>query len=105
MLHGGALLPFGGIKGGSLAFMVKVLAAALGGDRFGFQDESASIKGALTSNAGQFPLLIDPRRIGGVEFLDRIELLLASLADSAAERDGIEITPALHAYLTSEAVT
>jgi delta1-piperideine-2-carboxylate reductase len=119
VLQGGALLPFGGIKGGSLAFMIEVLAAALGGGKFGFEDESASIRGALTSNAGQFVLLIDPRRVGGVEFLDRVERLLATLVGAgterlpgdlryerrrAAERDGIEITPAMRAYLTSEAL-
>lgn len=118
VLEGGALLPFGGVKGGSLAFMIEILTAALGGARFGFEDESGSIPGALTSNAGQFLLLIDPQRFGGAAFLDRVERLVAHLHGAGttrlpgdlryerrqrAEREGIEIAPVLHAYLEREA--
>ena len=113
VLKDGALLPYGGIKGGSLAFMIEVL-ATLGGARFGFEDESAKIPGAVTSNAGQFLLLIDPRRFGD-GFLDRIEALIEQLRDAGtgrlpgdlryerrriAERDGIEVSPEMHEYLT-----
>ena len=113
VLKDGALLPFGGIKGGSLAFMIEVL-ATLGGARFGFEDESGKIPGAVTSNAGQFLLLIDPRRFGD-GFLDRIEALIEQLRDAGtgrlpgdlryerrriAERDGIEVSPEMHEYLT-----
>ena len=113
VLKDGALLPFGGIKGGSLAFMIEVL-ATLGGARFGFEDDSGKIPGAVTSNAGQFLLLIDPRRFGG-GFLDRIEALIEQLRDAGtgrlpgdlryerrriAERDGIEVSPDMHEYLT-----
>src|SRR5215207_1061376 len=112
VLKGGALLPYGGIKGGSLAFMIEVL-ATLGGARFGFEDESGKIPGAVTSNAGQFLLLIDPRRFGD-GFLDRIEALIEQLRDAGtgrlpgdlryerrriAERDGIEVSPDMHDYL------
>lgn len=117
VLQDGALLPFGGIKGGSLAFMVEILAAALGGASFGFEDRSGAIKGALTSNAGQFLLLVDPRRIGE-GFADRVELLLAALRGAGtarlpgdlryqrrliAERDGVEVGDKMHAFLTREA--
>ena len=112
VLKDGALLPYGGIKGGSLAFMIEVL-ATLGGARFGFEDESGKIPGAVTSNAGQFLLLIDPRRFGD-GFWDRIEALIEQLREAGtgrlpgdlryerrriAERDGIEVTPEMHAYL------
>ncbi|MGD9880951.1 MAG: Ldh family oxidoreductase [Reyranella sp.] len=118
VLEGGALLPFGGVKGGSLAFMIEILTAALGGARFGFEDGSGSIPGALTSNAGQFLLLIDPQKFGGAAFLDRVERLVAHLHDAGtarlpadlryerrrvAERDGIDVAPAMHAYLEREA--
>jgi delta1-piperideine-2-carboxylate reductase len=114
VLKGGALLPFGNVKGGSLAFMVEILAAALGGAKFGFEDESAKVPGALTSNAGQFMLLIDPRRIGGAAFLERVEGLVAHLSDAGterlpgdhryarrqvAEREGIEISEEMRASL------
>jgi len=115
VLKDGALLPFGGIKGGSLAFMIEVL-ATLGGARFGFEDCSGKIPGAVTSNAGQFLLLIDPRRFGD-DFLDRIEELIEHLRDAGtgrlpgdlryerrriAERDGIEVLPEMHEYLKRE---
>ena len=111
VLHGGALLPFGGIKGGSLAFMVEILSAALGGAKFGFEDDSTKVPGAVTSNAGQFLLIVDPRRIGGDRFLDRIEELVEHLRDAGtgrlpgdvryerrrlAERDGIEVSAEMH---------
>ena len=106
------LKAYGGIKGGSLAFMIEVL-ATLGGARFGFEDESGKTPGAVTSNAGQFLLLIEPRRFGD-GFLDRIEALIEQLREAGtgrlpgdlryerrriAERDGIEVTPEMHAYL------
>lgn len=118
VLQGGALLPFGGVKGSSIAFMIEILAAALGGAKFGFEDESGKVSGALTSNAGQFLLLIDPRRIGGQAFLDRIERLVEHLLGAGtermpgdhryerrrlAERDGIEVTAEMHTYLLKEA--
>jgi delta1-piperideine-2-carboxylate reductase len=112
VLKDGALLPYGGIKGGSLAFMIEVL-ATLGGARFGFEDDSGKIPGAVTSNAGQFLMLIDPRRFGD-GFLDRIEELIEQLRDAGtgrlpgdlryerrriAERDGIDVSPEMHEYL------
>lgn len=113
VLRDGALLPFGGVKGGSLAFMIEVL-ATMGGARFGFEDSSGKIPGAVTSNAGQFLLLIDPRPFGD-SFLDRIEALIEHLRDAGtgrlpgdlryerrriAERDGLDISPEMHDYLT-----
>ena len=88
--------------------MIEIL-ATLGGARFGFEDTSGKIPGAVTSNAGQFLLLIDPRRFG--DFGDRIEALIEHLRDAGtgrlpgdvryerrriAERDGLEISPQMH---------
>jgi delta1-piperideine-2-carboxylate reductase len=118
VLQGGALLPFGGVKGGSLAFMIETLAAALSGARLGFEDQSGKIPGALTSNAGQFMLLLDPRPLGGDRFLDRVEDLLEHLRNAgsgrlpgelrwqrrrAAERDGIEVSAEMHDDLIEKA--
>ena len=113
ILDGGALLPFGGHKGAGIALMIEVLAAALTGGRFGFEDRSAAYPGAQTSNAGQFLLLIDPARTAGAGFLVRIEALVAALREAASERlpadarharrlaarDGIEIADSVHAEL------
>jgi LDH2 family malate/lactate/ureidoglycolate dehydrogenase len=57
ILDGGAQLPFGGHKG-SVALMVEIMAAALTGGRFGFEDESARHPGARTSNAGLAMIVI-----------------------------------------------
>lgn len=86
ILDGGALLPFGGHKGAGIAFMIEVLAAALTGGRFGFQDESAKFPGAQTSNAGQFLLLIDPARSAGDAFSGRVSTLIATLREAGSDR-------------------
>jgi delta1-piperideine-2-carboxylate reductase len=113
ILDGGALLPFGGHKGAGIALMIEVLAAALTGGRFGFEDRSAAYPGAQTSNAGQFVLLIDPSRTAGTGFSARIETLVAALREAGSERlpadarharrlaarDGIEIADSVHAEL------
>lgn len=86
ILDGGALLPFGGHKGAGIAFMVEVLAAALSGGRFGFDDESPKFPGAQTSRAGQFLLLIDPARGPGGDVAGRISGLVAMLREAGAQR-------------------
>lgn len=72
ILEGGALHPFGGRKGASIAFMVEVLAAALSGGAFGFESPA---KGTLPSKGGQFLMLIDPRR-AGADVATRVEGLV-----------------------------
>ena len=61
VLEGGALMPFGGVKGASIAFAVEVLAAALSGAPFGIESPAP---GAMPSKCGEFLLVIDPRRAG-----------------------------------------
>ena len=86
VLDGGALLPFGEAKGSSIAFMIEVLAAALSGGRFGFQDASPGVPGAITSNAGQFLLLIDTERAAADRFAERIEDLIGNLRAAGTSR-------------------
>lgn len=86
VLEGGALMSFGSYKGFSIALMVEVLAAALTGGRFGFQDESASCPGALTTQAGELIILIDPACQSDNIFLERIEQLFGQLQASGATR-------------------
>ena len=116
ILDGGALLPFGGAKGANIAFLVEVLAAALTGGRFGFNDESPKFPGAQTSRAGQFLLLIDPSRSAGAGFAGRIDELVGMLRDAGSPRlpgderyhrrahaaqHGITIPDATHAKLVA----
>jgi delta1-piperideine-2-carboxylate reductase len=84
-LRDGALLPFAGTKGSSIAFMVEILAAAFGGGRFGFEDKSASVPGAATSNGGQFLLLLDPGANSN-DFAVRIESLVATILAGGSKR-------------------
>jgi delta1-piperideine-2-carboxylate reductase len=85
VLEAGALLPFGGAKGSSIAFMVEVLVAAFGGGQFGFEDDRSAFPKATTSNTGQFVLLLDPAVSGG-GFAGRIEGLLAEMAARGVTR-------------------
>ncbi|MBX3715565.1 MAG: Ldh family oxidoreductase [Burkholderiales bacterium] len=80
VLEGGALLPFGGHKGASIAFAVEILAAALSGAPFGFESPA---KGNLPSKCGQFLLVIDPRR-AGTEVGSRVEGLVAAVRDAGS---------------------
>ena len=80
VLEGGALLPFGGHKGASIAFAVEILAAALTGAPFGFESPA---KGNLPSKCGQFLLVIDPRR-AGADVGARVEGLVAAVRDAGS---------------------
>ena len=53
VLDGGSLLPFGGHKGSSIAFMIEILAGALTGGPFGFEDRLHEYPGAQTPKAGR----------------------------------------------------
>jgi delta1-piperideine-2-carboxylate reductase len=84
ILDGGALLPFGGNKGASIAVMVEILAAALTGAPFGFEDESPGAT-ATTSKGGQFLLLVDPSRAGS-RFGERVNMLVGAVLEAGAAR-------------------
>ena len=80
VLEGGALTPFGGVKGASIAFTVEVLAAALSGSLFGFESPA---RGTLPSKGGQFVMVIDPRR-AGADVGARIEPLVAAIHEAGS---------------------
>ena len=86
ILGEGALLPMGGHKGSAIALMVEVMAAALSGGKFGFEDRSRSVPGANTTQGGEFILVVDPARTAGEGFARRIEALLAALRASGVSR-------------------
>ncbi|CDX33845.1 Malate/L-lactate dehydrogenase [Mesorhizobium sp. SOD10] len=60
ILDGGALLTFGGHKGASIALMVEIMCAALGGADFGYEVSCKDHPGAMTSRTGETIILIDP---------------------------------------------
>src|ERR1051325_6036367 len=86
VLDGGSILAFGGHKGSSIAFMIEILAGALTGGPFGFEDGSHEYPGAQTPKAGQIVILIDPLRISGNRYFERIEGLFEAIAASGVER-------------------
>jgi delta1-piperideine-2-carboxylate reductase len=90
----GSILPFGGHKGSSIAFMIEILAGALTGGSFGFEDRSHEYPGAETPKAGQTMILIDPLRVPGNRYFERIEGLFEAIAAS-----GVDRLPAERRYL------
>jgi delta1-piperideine-2-carboxylate reductase len=86
IVDGGALLPFGGYKGSSIAMMIEVLAAALTGGNFSYEVDFSDYPGAQTPRTGEFVLLIEPRHTGGDDFTGRVEGLVAKLHESGQSR-------------------
>ncbi|MCE2945681.1 MAG: Ldh family oxidoreductase [bacterium] len=86
ILEGGALLPFGKHKGSSISMMVELMAGALTGAAFSFQVDRRQHHGAQTSRSGQLLCLIDPTRLVGAGFPDRVEELVQGLHDSGQAR-------------------
>lgn len=86
VLEGGAMLPFGGHKGAAIGFMVEIMSAALTGGRFGYEHRPDAPAGALTTNAGESVILIDPKPTGGDGVGERLTGLFEGLADVGAER-------------------
>jgi delta1-piperideine-2-carboxylate reductase len=109
VVDGGALLPFGGHKGSSIALMVELLCAALTGGSFAFEVDHSGYPGAQTPRTGETVILIDPTSTTHRDFIARAEELFARVrlagqdrlpADRryarrrAAEQQGIEVSDA-----------
>lgn len=114
----GTMLPMGDAKGAALVLAVEILAAALTGGRFGFEAGSFFTADGPPPAIGQLFLLIDPVRLGGPAFTDRLELLLAAVlrqpgtrlpgdrrlaARRKAEAEGIAVEPRLLSELQRRA--
>jgi delta1-piperideine-2-carboxylate reductase len=86
VLDGGALLPFGGHKGNSIALMVEILGAALTGGFFSGEFDWSEFKGAQTPKTGQLFIVIDPERGGNGVFRDRVSEISMLVRESGQER-------------------
>ncbi|MGE7368679.1 Ldh family oxidoreductase [Neorhizobium sp. NPDC001467] len=86
VLAGGALLPFGGHKGNSIALMVEILSAALTGGYFSGEFDWSGHKGAQTPFTGQFFIVIDPTRGGNAVFAERVAGICDLVLDAGQER-------------------
>ena len=98
IIDGGTLLPFGGHKGAWLSLMVELLASALTGGDFSVEAAPGKPEGAVSTQTGQFVLLIDPNRGGSGDFATRSASLISTLRDA-----GIERIPAERRYQARDA--
>lgn len=86
VLDGGALLPFGGHKGSSIAMMMEIMGAALAGSDYSFEIDWSAHPGAATPHGGQTYILIDPKRGSSSSFADRLEVLIDEIHDAGQSR-------------------
>jgi delta1-piperideine-2-carboxylate reductase len=111
IIDGGALLPFGGHKGSTIAMMIELLVAGLTGMDFSYEAQANDNNDGGPPNGGEFMLAIDPNRFGDADnwlqhsesFLERLTGMegahmpgnrrYANRAKSAAE--GIAVSEAL----------
>lgn len=107
----GTMVPMGGAKGAQLVLMVELFAAAMTGSLFGYESSSFFEAEGPAPRTGQFLIALDPGRLSGNTFADRLETLVdAVLAQQGtripgvrrfalrakAERDGITLPTALY---------
>jgi (2R)-3-sulfolactate dehydrogenase (NADP+) len=113
----GSMLAMGGAKGAMLALMVELFVTALTGASIGFEATSFFVDEGNRPRLGQAFLAVDPAALAGSDvYFARVETLVdAMLADaavrlpgarraaleSAAARDGVEISGALAAQLAA----
>jgi len=111
IIDGGALLPFGGHKGSTIAMMIELLVAGLTGMDFSFEAQKNDNNDGGPPNGGEFMLALDPSRFGdeanwlqhSESFLERLAAMegahmpgnrrYANRAKTAAE--GIQVTESL----------
>jgi len=86
VLEGGALLPFGGHKGSSIAMMMEIMGAALAGSDYSFEIDWSQHPGAATPHGGQTYILIDPNRGAVNSFAHRVEVLFDAIHDAGQSR-------------------
>jgi len=67
IINGGALLPFGGHKGSTIAMMIELLVAGLTGQDFSFEAQKNDNNDGGPPNGGEFMLAIDPNRFGDAD--------------------------------------
>lgn len=95
----GALLPAGDGKGYALALMVEVLTTALVGAHFSVEASSLFNDQGPPPELGQFLLAIDPSRLSGGDFGERMEALVALLE----AEEGVRLPGSKRAALRDQA--
>jgi len=110
----GTLLPIGGAKGGALALMIEILAAAVTGSAFGWEASSFFDAEGGPPNMGHVLIAIDAARLSAGAYDARMATLLDALAAESGARlpgtrrlanraraaaEGLAIPAALHAEI------
>ena len=84
---GGALLPFGGYKGASIALMIELLAGALVGDLFSFEASEVDPGDGGPPRGGELVIAIDPARCSrGGNPIRHAEALFARVLEQEGTR-------------------
>ncbi len=84
----GALLPFGGYKGASIALMVELLAGALIGERMSFEAASADNNDGGPPRGGEFILAIDPADVRSLQSAEGLFEQILSQQGTRLPADG-----------------
>jgi (2R)-3-sulfolactate dehydrogenase (NADP+) len=113
---GGTLLPIGGAKGGALALMIEIFAAAVTGSAFGWEASSFFDDQGGPPNMGHVLIAIDAGKLSAGAFDGRMATLLEALAAEPGARqpgarrltnraraaaEGVTIAPTLHAEINA----
>lgn len=111
---GGALLPIGGAKGGALALMIEIMAAALTGSAYGWEASSFFDDKGGPPNMGHVLIAIDPLRLSASGYDERMTTLVEAIAAEPGARlpgtrrlanrrraaaEGVVVPAALHAEI------
>jgi len=86
VLDGGCMAAMGGYKGVTLALMVEILSATLTSALHSTQAGSLTSDDGKVAGVGQLFLALDPARLGGGGFEDRIRVLCAAVSAEAETR-------------------
>ena len=86
VLDGGTMLPLGDAKGAALALAVEILAAGLTGSHFGFEASSFFTAHGAPPRVGQLFILLDPVRLAGADYPERLSHLLEAITAQSGAR-------------------
>ena len=82
----GSMVPLGDAKGAALVLAVEIMAAAMTGAHFGYEASSFFDDKGGPPRIGQFLLGFDPEPLSGGTYAERLEVLLAAVADQPGTR-------------------
>jgi len=82
----GSMVPMGDAKGAALVLMVEILAATLTGSQYGYEASSFFTAEGEPPHVGQFFIVLDPDRLAGEGFLDRLSQLTNAILEQPDTR-------------------